>query len=127
MTARGGARKGVIIASVLLAVLLLAALGVWLGSMTGRQEETEAESFGESFAEEFSIAHVEYSTTERTRGPVVATLVFDVEGEFTVLGDGETTHTFTKNGIHVFRFKDTEDNVTEVRAAVTWIASGGEG
>ncbi len=65
------------------------------------------------------VAHVEYSTTEKTAEPVTAKLVFD--GDYTVLGDGKTEYTFTQNGIHLFKLKDASDNIYQIRASVTWI------
>lgn len=68
-------------------------------------------------------AHVEYDITKQTKGPVTATLVVDSAEPVTVLGGGET-HTFTRNGVYLFRFRDTAGNVAEVTANVTWIAPG---
>ncbi len=68
-------------------------------------------------------AHVEYSTTDPTKGPVTATLVADGAEEVTILGGGES-HTFMKNGVYVFKFRDRAGNIAEAEARVTWIASG---
>ncbi len=70
-------------------------------------------------------AHVEYSPArvkgKETRGPVTATLVLDSAEEVTVLGDGQMSHTFNRNGVHLFRLRDGAGNVTTVKAEVTWI------
>lgn len=126
---QGGQRRVPVlylILSLLCAALLFGVLGFVLGRLTANRDGAESSPESSSGGPP-SIAHVEYSTTEKTSEPVVATLVFDDDREFTVLGDGQMTYTFRKNGIHVFKFKDGEDNVIQIRACVTWRVSSDSG
>lgn len=66
-------------------------------------------------------ARVEYSTTEKTKGPVTATLTGASE-PITIINNGtNNTYTFTENDTFVFEFEDKAGNRGTAEAKVTWI------
>lgn len=65
-------------------------------------------------------ATVSYSTTSKTTGSVVATLVPSKTVTVTNNG-GSATYTFTENGSFTFQFCDAEGNTGSATAKVTWI------
>ncbi len=70
--------------------------------------------------EEPAVATINYSTTEETEGPVIATLTFDKEN-ITITSDGGATHTFENNGTFEFKYIDTDGEEKTIVAEVTWI------
>jgi len=69
---------------------------------------------------EAPTAKIQYSTTEKTEGPVVATLKPSEEVTVTNNG-GKASYTFTKNGTFTFEFIDKAGNKGTAKASVTWI------
>ena len=67
-------------------------------------------------------AGIAYSTTDPTNQDVVARLLNISSANYEILGDGESTHTFTENGSYTFRFVDKETNYEgSAIATVDWI------
>jgi len=62
---------------------------------------------------------LEYSTTEPTNGNVIVTFIPNKDNIIVTNNDGEFTYTFTENGVFVFRFKDSLDQVGSLAAAVS--------
>ena len=90
--------------------------------------EDNAGNPGETMAEvtwidkDAPIATIEYSTTEDTTEPVVATL--HLEDPNMGLLPTTQTYTFTKNGEYIFNFEDSLGNKGTKTAKVNWIYSG---
>lgn len=70
---------------------------------------------------ELPTATIEYSTQEKTKDPVVATLVNPSKEITIVNNNGSNTYTFTKNGTFQFVIEDEVGNRNEIVAEVTWI------
>lgn len=73
------------------------------------------------------VATVSYSTTDKTKDAVIATLepnktitMVNTDG-VDISEDGTITHTFTENGEFVFEFRDEVGNEGTVTAKVSWI------
>ena len=64
------------------------------------------------------LAEVSYSTNQKTNQDVVATLALP---EGCQMIEGQATHTFQENGEHIFKYKDKNNHVYEVKASVDWI------
>lgn len=64
-------------------------------------------------------ATIEYSTTNKTEGPVVATL--KPSEKVTILGKGKSTYTFYENAEFTFEFVDSAGNKGYATAKVDWI------
>lgn len=67
------------------------------------------------------VGKVQYSPTEATAGPVVATIVCDDEPIFVTNNDGKPYYTFEENGRFEFIYRDEAGNVGSTYAEVTWI------
>ena len=90
--------------------------------------EDKAGNLGETMAEvtwidnEAPIATIEYSTTEATTEPVIATL--HLEDPNMGLLPTTQTYTFAKNGEYTFNFEDSLGNKGSKKAIVNWIYNG---
>lgn len=62
---------------------------------------------------------MEYSITSLTAQDVVATLTGATEDIVVTNNAGNTTHTFTGNGVFIFQFRDAVGNTGSVTATVT--------
>jgi hypothetical protein len=65
-------------------------------------------------------AWIEYSTTKKTKKPVIATIKSDEKITITN-NDGKDTYTFTENGEFDFTYVDMLGNKGKIKAKVTWI------
>lgn len=63
---------------------------------------------------------ITYSTTEKTKNSVTATLYID-EGETITNNNGENTYVFKENGEFLFEYTNTEGKVQTARSVVDWI------
>ncbi len=70
-------------------------------------------------------ASIEYSTTEKTKKPVVAKLSGYNEEIVVLNNNGKFEHTFDKNGIFTFLIQDKAGNKTKITAIVDWIENDG--
>ncbi len=66
-------------------------------------------------------AEIEYSTTEETKGEVIARLVKASKPITITNNNGSDTYTFTKNGEFTFEFVDKAGNKGTAKATVSWI------
>lgn len=78
----------------------------------------------------FTIAHelkgtIQYSTTEKTKDNVIATITFNRAGAKILNNEGKHTYTFDKNGEFTFIFEDEYGFGGEEKAVVDWIDNEG--
>lgn len=71
-------------------------------------------------------ASVKYSTTEKTKSEVVATLTDESEEIIITNNNGKNTYTFTENGTFEFIYKDKAGNINKTVATVDWIIKDDE-
>jgi len=71
-------------------------------------------------------AEIEYSTTEETKGEVIAKLVKASKPITITNNNGSDTYTFTKNGEFTFEFVDKAGNKGTLTAKVNWIKDSPE-
>ncbi len=71
-------------------------------------------------------ASVKYSTTEKTKSEVIATLTDESEEIIITNNNGKNTYTFTENGTFEFIYKDKAGNINKTVATVDWIIKDDE-
>ncbi len=67
-------------------------------------------------------AKIEFSSTEETTGPVIATIIPSEEVTITNNG-GKNSYIFTENGKFIFEYVDKAGNKGETEVVVSWIIS----
>lgn len=73
-----------------------------------------------TWIKEEPVVNINYSTTNKTTNPVVATL--ESKDNITILNNnGKNTYTFTENGEFTFIYKDALNNEYKALAKVDWI------
>ena len=66
-------------------------------------------------------ATINYSTTESTTDPVIATVTFNKEGITITNNEGKNTYEFTDNGEFTFEYVDEAGRIGSITAKVDWI------
>ena len=66
-------------------------------------------------------ATINYSTTESTTDPVIATVTFNKEGITITNNEGKNTYEFTDNGEFTFEYVDEAGRTGSITAKVDWI------
>ena len=66
-------------------------------------------------------ATINYSTTESTTDPVIATVTFNKEGIKITNNEGKNTYEFTENGEFTFEYVDEAGRIGSITAKVDWI------
>ena len=66
-------------------------------------------------------ATINYSTTESTTDPVIATVTFNKEGIKITNNEGKNTYEFTENGEFSFEYVDEAGRIGSITAKVDWI------
>ena len=66
-------------------------------------------------------ATINYSTTESTTDPVIATVTFNKEGIKITNNEGKNTYDFTENGEFTFEYVDEAGRIGSITAKVDWI------
>ena len=66
-------------------------------------------------------ATINYSTTESTTDPVIATVTFNKEGIKITNNEGKNTYEFTENGEFTFEYVDEAGRTGSITAKVDWI------
>ena len=66
-------------------------------------------------------ATINYSTTESTTDPVIATVTFNKEGIKITNNEGKNTYEFTENGEFAFEYVDEAGRTGSIIAKVDWI------
>ena len=66
-------------------------------------------------------ATINYSTTESTTDPVIATVIFNKEGIKITNNEGKNTYEFTENGEFTFEYVDEAGRIGSITAKVDWI------
>ena len=66
-------------------------------------------------------AKINYSTTESTTDPVIATVTFNKEGITITNNEGKNTYEFTDNGEFTFEYVDEAGRIGSITAKVDWI------
>ena len=66
-------------------------------------------------------ATINYSTTESTTDPVIATVTFNKEGINITNNEGKNTYEFTENGEFTFEYVDEAGRIGSITAKVDWI------
>ena len=66
-------------------------------------------------------ATINYSTTESTTDPVIATVTFNKEGIKITNNEGKNTYEFTDNGEFTFEYVDEAGRIGSITAKVDWI------
>ena len=66
-------------------------------------------------------ATINYSTTESTTDPVIATVTFNKEGITITNNEGKNTYEFTENGEFIFEYVDEAGRIGSITAKVDWI------
>ena len=66
-------------------------------------------------------ATINYSTTESTTDPVIATVTFNKEGITIINNEGKNTYEFTDNGEFTFEYVDEAGRIGSITAKVDWI------
>ena len=66
-------------------------------------------------------ATINYSTTESTTDPVMATVTFNKEGIKITNNEGKNTYEFTENGEFTFDYVDEAGRIGSITAKVDWI------
>ena len=66
-------------------------------------------------------ATINYSTTESTTDPVIATVAFNKEGIKITNNEGKNTYEFTENGEFTFEYVDEAGRTGSITAKVDWI------
>ena len=66
-------------------------------------------------------ATINYSTTESTTDPVIATVTFNKEGIKITNNEGKNTYEFTENGEFTFEYVDEAGRIGSMTAKVDWI------
>ena len=66
-------------------------------------------------------ATINYSTTESTTDPVIATVTFNKEGIKITNNEGKHTYEFTENGEFSFEYVDEAGRIGSITAKVDWI------
>ncbi|MDE5587162.1 MAG: hypothetical protein K2I72_02175, partial [Bacilli bacterium] len=72
---------------------------------------------------EAPVASIQYNTTSKGPGPVIATLIPNGEAITITNNNGQETYTFTKNGTFEFIYQDAAGNTNKTVANVNWIVS----
>ena len=66
-------------------------------------------------------ATINYSTTESTTDPVIATVTFNKEGIKITNNEGKNTYEFTDNGEFTFEYVDEAGRIGSITAKIDWI------
>ena len=66
-------------------------------------------------------ATINYSTTESTTDPVIATVTFNKEGITITNNEGKNTYEFTENGEFTFEYVDEAGRIGSITAKIDWI------
>ena len=66
-------------------------------------------------------ATINYSTTESTTDPVIATVTFNKEGIKITNNEGKNTYEFTENGEFTFEYVDEAGRIGSITAKIDWI------